>query len=151
MLFFVSFERRWRRMERRRYWVLERSVWRIESLRFRVGLLLLLVVVVGSEEEAARSSIVSIYIVFEGSWVRVVCRIGGLLVVYLVADSLHHSVHQGLRPWEELRHAALGDPEAREQLVVQCGGFGSRDIVAINGGKDVIDIHGGGCNLSSAA
>lgn len=46
-----------------RYWVRERSVWRIESLRLSVGLLLLLVVY-GSEDDAARSSIVSI------------CRIG---------------------------------------------------------------------------
>lgn len=61
MLCFVSFERRWRRRERRRYWVLERSVWRIESLRFREGF----VVAVGAPEEVrsdpedARSSIVS--------------------------------------------------------------------------------------------
>lgn len=127
MLFFVSFERRWRRMERRRYWVLERSVWRIESLRFRVGLLLLLlVVVVGSEEEAARSSIVSIYESFSRrgiglavDWFYGDSGVRGIgLFTYLLADSLHHSVHQGLRPWEELRHAALGDPEACEQLVV---------------------------------
>jgi hypothetical protein len=61
MLFFVSFARRWRRTERIRYWALERSVWRIESLRFRVGLLLLLVGVGVGSEEAARSSIVSIW------------------------------------------------------------------------------------------
>ena len=58
MLCFVSFERRWRRSERIRYWVRARSVWRIESLRFRVALL---VVAVGSPELAARSSIASIY------------------------------------------------------------------------------------------
>lgn len=37
----------------------ERSVWRIESLRFRVGLLVVLVE--GSADEAARSSIISIW------------------------------------------------------------------------------------------
>lgn len=58
MLCFVSFERRWRRSERIRYWVRARSVWRIESLRFRVALF---VVAVGSPDEAARSSIASIY------------------------------------------------------------------------------------------
>lgn len=59
MLCFVSLERRWRRRERRRYWVRERSVWRMESLRLRVGLWEV-VVGVGSEDEAARSSIDSI-------------------------------------------------------------------------------------------
>lgn len=47
-----------------RYCVLERSVWRIESLRFRVGFDVLLFpslgMVKGSEDEAARSSIASI-------------------------------------------------------------------------------------------
>lgn len=54
MLYFVNLESRCRRIERRRYWVRERSVWRIDSLRFRVGLCVL--VVVGVE---ARVSIVS--------------------------------------------------------------------------------------------
>lgn len=48
-----------------RYCERARSVWRIESFRFRFGLLFVFVVVVGSndgsEAEAARSSIVSIY------------------------------------------------------------------------------------------
>lgn len=54
-----------------RYWERARSVWRIDSFRFRFGLLLIVFVVVvvvvvvgsndGSEAEAARSSIVSIY------------------------------------------------------------------------------------------
>lgn len=61
MLCFVSFARRWRRSERMRYWVRARSVWRIESLRFRVALFVLLVVDIGSADEAARSSIASIY------------------------------------------------------------------------------------------
>jgi hypothetical protein len=64
MLCFVSFERRWRRRERRRYCVRERSVWRTESLRVVLLALVCLfdiVVVLGSEEAAARSSIVSIY------------------------------------------------------------------------------------------
>jgi hypothetical protein len=64
-------------------------------------------------------------------------------VWYLLSDSFHHSVHQGSRPWEELRHAALSDPEAREKLVVQCCRLRFRGIVAINGGEDVINIHGG--------
>lgn len=71
MLCFVSFERRWRRRERIMYWVLERSVWRIESLRFRAGLAdgLLFVVVdapaeVRSEPEDARSSINSTWMGF---------------------------------------------------------------------------------------
>ena len=38
---FVSLSIRWRSRERMRYWVLERSVWRIESLRLRFGLLVL--------------------------------------------------------------------------------------------------------------
>lgn len=59
MLCFVSFERRWRRSERIRYWVRARSVWSIESLRFRVALFVL-VLAVGSPELAARSSIASI-------------------------------------------------------------------------------------------
>lgn len=66
MLYFVSFARRWRRMERRRYWVRERSDWRIESFRFVVWLL-----EVegwwwwreGSEAEKERSSIVEIWFV----------------------------------------------------------------------------------------
>lgn len=64
MLWDVSFARRWRRRLRRRYWVLARSVWRIERRRLRFGLCVV-VVVVGfvSAEEAARSSIVSIFIV----------------------------------------------------------------------------------------
>lgn len=41
-----------------RYCVRERSVWRIESFRFRVGLLVVLVE--GSADEAARSSMISI-------------------------------------------------------------------------------------------
>lgn len=48
-----------------RYCERARSVWRIESFRFRFGLLFVFIVVVGSndgsEAEAARSSIVSIY------------------------------------------------------------------------------------------
>ena len=66
MLYFVSLESRWRRKERIRYWVLEMSVWRMESLRFRdgfvEGLLLLFEVEVDvrSEPEAASSSIISI-------------------------------------------------------------------------------------------
>lgn len=56
----MSLSRRWRRSERIRYCVLERSVWRIESLRFRVGLDVLLLVK-GSEDEAARPSIASIW------------------------------------------------------------------------------------------
>lgn len=85
MLCFESFERRWRRRERTRYWVLERSVWRIESLRLRVGLLLLVAIGAnGSEEEAARSSIDSICCVCilisvlwsrgECFWRRLTCR-----------------------------------------------------------------------------
>ena len=69
MLCFVSFERRWRRRERRRYWVLERSVWRIESLRFRDGFAVVDAPPEGGEvrsaPEDARSSIVS-------TWLRVV-------------------------------------------------------------------------------
>lgn len=50
-----------------RYCERARSVWRIDSFRFRFGLLFVFVVVVvvgsndGSEAEAAKSSIVSIY------------------------------------------------------------------------------------------
>jgi hypothetical protein len=71
MLWVVSFERRWRRRERIRYWVLERSDWRIESLRFRRGLefevvlaleVALLVGEVRSSPEDARSSISSTWI-----------------------------------------------------------------------------------------
>jgi hypothetical protein len=58
MLYLVSLARRWRRRERMRYCVRERSVWRIESFRFRVGLLV--VFVEGSADEAARSSMISI-------------------------------------------------------------------------------------------
>lgn len=61
MLCFESFDRRWRRRLRRRYWVLARSVWRIERRRFRLGLCVVCFVEGSmSAEEAARSSIVSI-------------------------------------------------------------------------------------------
>lgn len=53
MLYFVSFARRCLSRERTRYWVLERSVWRIDSLRFSVGLLF-----AGVD---ARSSMISIF------------------------------------------------------------------------------------------
>lgn len=61
MLCFVSLESRWRRNERMRYCVRARSVWRIDSLRFRFGLLLLVFALPRSAAEAARSSIVSIW------------------------------------------------------------------------------------------
>lgn len=73
MLCFVSLESRCRRYDRIRYWVLARSVWRIDSFRLMLGLLVLLfdevvvvvvvvvVVIAGSEAEAARSSMISIW------------------------------------------------------------------------------------------
>lgn len=61
--------------------------------------------------------------------------------------ALHHAFHQWSWPWEELRHAALGDPEAREELVVETGGFWGGDVAAVDGGEDVIDIHGRGKEL----
>ena len=63
--------------------------------------------------------------------------------------ALHHALHQWPRPWEELRHAALGDPEAREELVVEAGGFRCGDVPAIDGGKDVVDIHGRGKGIAT--
>ena len=36
-MYFVSFARRWRRRERIRYWVRERSDCRMQSLRLRFG------------------------------------------------------------------------------------------------------------------
>lgn len=72
MLCFVSFESRWRRRERRRYWVRERSVWRIESVSVAVAVALL-AEATGSEEAAARSSIVSIWNMLlkgsKGDWI----------------------------------------------------------------------------------
>lgn len=70
MLCFVNLERRWRSKDRMRYWVLERSVWRME--RVSVAFMLVDPIPVpipgpgpvenalGSEEAAARSSIFSI-------------------------------------------------------------------------------------------
>ena len=55
MLCLESFDSRCRRIERRRYWVLDRSVWRIDSLRFMVWFELLLLA-----GEEARSSMFSI-------------------------------------------------------------------------------------------
>lgn len=62
MLCFVSFARRCLSRLRRRYWVLARSVCRIERRRLRLGLWVV-VVLLGSvsADEAARSSIVSIF------------------------------------------------------------------------------------------
>lgn len=60
MLCFVSLESRWRRYDRVRYWVLARSVCRIDSFKLMLGLLVF-DTVPGSEAEAARSSIVSIW------------------------------------------------------------------------------------------
>ena len=62
MLCLVSLARRCRSKLRMRYWVLARSVWRIESRRLRFGLCVWLFMCDGSvsAEEAARSSIVSI-------------------------------------------------------------------------------------------
>jgi hypothetical protein len=65
MLCFVSFARRARSRERIMYWVLARSVWRIERRRFRFGLccawLCDVLDMSVSADEAARSSIVSIW------------------------------------------------------------------------------------------
>ena len=62
MLCFVSLDSRWRRNERMRYCVRARSVCRIDSFRFRLGLLVLLLFAMpGSAAEAARSSIISIW------------------------------------------------------------------------------------------
>jgi hypothetical protein len=70
MLCLVSLARRWRSKERMRYWVRERSVWRMESLRFSVGLWVLVLVMplllpplklAGSYDDAVRSSMISIY------------------------------------------------------------------------------------------
>lgn len=60
MLYFVSFDNRTRRRLRIIYWVLARSVWRIERRRFKFGLWWCVCVVDGSADEAARSSIDSI-------------------------------------------------------------------------------------------
>lgn len=100
MLCFVSFERRWRRSERIRYWVRARSVWRIESLRFRVALL---VVAVGSPDEAARSSIASIYRhfinTFSISRSAAHSDLKGAGSANLPPNPLHHPIHQTRRPW----------------------------------------------------
>lgn len=58
MLCAVSFDSRWRRRERIRYWVRERSDWRMERVRLVVAAEWC---VMGSVEEAARSSMDSIY------------------------------------------------------------------------------------------
>lgn len=69
MLCFVSFESRCRRNDRIRYWVLARSVCRIDSFRLILGLLELLfdalvLMAPGSEADAAKSSMVSIWFMF---------------------------------------------------------------------------------------
>lgn len=62
MLCAVSFDRRWRRRERIRYWVRERSDWRMERVRLVVAAEVeVWWCVIGSVEEAARSSMDSIY------------------------------------------------------------------------------------------
>lgn len=60
MLYFVSFASLARRRLRIIYWVLARSVCRIERRRFKFGLWWWVNVVDGSADDAARSSIVSI-------------------------------------------------------------------------------------------
>lgn len=54
----MSLERRWRRRERKRYWVRERSVWRMERVKLALLLPVLLGLVAAGEE--VRSSIVEI-------------------------------------------------------------------------------------------
>lgn len=61
MLCAVSFDSLWRRRERIRYWVRERSDWRIERVRLVVAAEEVWWCVIGSVEEAARSSMDSIF------------------------------------------------------------------------------------------
>jgi hypothetical protein len=119
-----------------------RSVWRIERRRLSVALLDLDDGSGASEEDAARSSIVSIwrYLGQHGDRANARC-------IYLQAHPVHHSLHQWCRPREDLRHGALGDPEPRCELVVDCGGGWAGACAAVDGGQDVVNVHGL-CNSS---
>lgn len=125
-----------------RYCVRARSVCRIDSLRFRP--VLFVFPVVGSAELAARSSIVSIYTPPPISYLPLPhFKEKRGQDAYLPPNPIHHPLHQRRRPREELRDRALGDPEAREELVIEGCGFGGLDVgVAVDGGEDVVDVHG---------
>jgi len=87
-----------------RYWVRARSVWRIESLRFRFALFMV-AVAVGSPELAARSSIASIYrhppVSYQSNSTQCSAAQFNIKrqVTYLPPNSLHHPIHQTRRPW----------------------------------------------------
>ena len=63
-------------------------------------------------------------------------------VAYLCSHPVHDPLHQRRGPWQHLRDGALGDPEPRQQLVVQRRGLGARAWTAVHGGEDVVDVHG---------
>ena len=97
MLYFVSFDNRTRRRLRIIYWVLARSVWRIERRRFKFGLWWCVCVVDGSADEAARSSIDSIWpciSTLRQRGLKGICIIGlGIEGDYLCSYAIHHSIH----------------------------------------------------------
>jgi hypothetical protein len=61
---------------------------------------------------------------------------------YLLPYAFHHSVHETSGPGKQFRDAALGHPEAREELVVERGGLRAGDVGAVDRREDIVNIHG---------
>lgn len=100
--------------------------------------------VAGSDEDAVRSSIDSIYFPHPSSPDQFSSGPAGSSVKdgeYLLVYAVHHPVHQWPRPWEEFWGRALGNPVAGEELVVGTGGFRGGDVLAVDGGEDVVYVH----------